>query len=230
MSDLTTHVRPTELAPADLGSTLVPAAIGGTLPLPTPGSTLPPTASGSTLPPPAFGSTLPPAAFAALPQPGFSAALPETMADALAGAIEAAETGPLPARPGLTRLFRFGVIGSLGFVWDTGTTYAAKGLIGLLPATLLAFVVAATLNWVANRLWTFRDRSCHRSLFRQWLLYMAANSLGFLLNRGTVAFLVLSSAFCHARPVIALAAGAVAGLAANFSLSHRVVFRHTPAV
>ena len=163
-----------------------------------------------------------------------SATLPGTMSEALvdtlSGAIAAAETGPLPARPGLTRLFRFGVIGSFGFVWDTATTYATKGVIGLLPAALLAFVVAATLNWVANRLWTFRDRTCHRSLARQWLLYMAANSLGFLLNRGTVAFLVLSSAMCRSAPVIALAAGAVAGLAANFSLSHRVVFRHAPKV
>ena len=164
-----------------------------------------------------------------LDETAFGGALPETMSGALAGAIQAAETGPLPARPGLTRMFRFGVIGSFGFVWDTATTYATKGLIGLLPAALLAFVVAATLNWVANRLWTFRDRTCHRSLARQWLLYMAANSLGFLLNRGTVAFLVLSSATCRAEPVIALAAGAVAGLAANFSLSHRLVFRHAPA-
>ncbi len=210
MSDLTAHIRPK------------------TLPQTASAAGLPQTASGAKLPKIASGGT-PPVHGAARPQTAFSAALPETVAEALAGAIEAAETGPLPAHPGLTRLFRFGVIGSLGFVWDTATTYAAKGLIGLLPATLLAFVVAATLNWVANRLWTFRDRPCHRSLFRQWLLYMAANSLGFLLNRGTVALLVLSSATCHARPVIALAAGAVAGLAANFSLSHRMVFRHAPA-
>ena len=177
-------------------------------------------------------ATMTQTAFGKAAPAAFAGALPEVvtgaLAETLSGAIAAAETGPLPARPGLTRLFRFGTIGCLGFVWDTGTTYAAKGLIGLLPATLLAFVVAATLNWVANRLWTFRDRSCNRSLARQWLLYMAANSLGFLLNRGTVAFLVLSSAMCRAEPVVALAAGAVAGLAANFSLSHRVVFRHAP--
>ena len=165
-----------------------------------------------------------------LPQPSAlpeaaPATLADTITDTLAGAIEAAETGPLPARPGFTRMFRFGMIGSLGFVWDTATTYATKGLIGLERAALLAFVVAATFNWVANRLWTFRDRDCDGGLGRQWLLYMAANSLGFLLNRGTFTVLVQVFATCHAYPVIALAAGAVAGLAANFSLSHRVVFR-----
>ena len=157
------------------------------------------------------------------------AALPDAFAQTLNDAIVAAETGPLPARPGITRLFRFGVIGSLGFVGDTLTTYATRDLSGLLPAALLAFVVAASLNWLANRLWTFRDRACEGSLVRQWALYMAANSLGFLLNRGTFTVLVLVFATCRAHPVIGLAAGAVAGLAANFSLSHRVVFRHVPS-
>lgn len=142
-------------------------------------------------------------------------------------AIEAAETGPLGRAPGLTRLFRFAAIGSLGFVWDTGTVYATRGLLGLLPATILAFFVAASLNWLANRLWTFRDRRDGGSLLRQWALYMAANSLGFVLNRGTVAILVLSWTICREEPVLALAAGAFAGLAANFSLAHRYVFRTT---
>ncbi len=157
------------------------------------------------------------------------ATLPDALVHTLNDAIVAAETGPLPARPGLTRLFRFAAIGSLGFVWDTLTTYATRHLIGLLPAALLAFVVAASLNWVANRLWTFRDRPCEGGLLRQWALYMAANSLGFLLNRGTFTALVLVFATCRAHPVIGLAAGAVAGLAANFGLSHRVVFRHAPS-
>jgi putative flippase GtrA len=150
----------------------------------------------------------------------------DSFAHTLGDAIVAAETGPLPARPGLSRLLRFAAIGSLGFVWDTATTYATRPLIGLLPAAMLAFVVAASLNWLANRLWTFRDCRCAGGVLRQWALYMAANSLGFLLNRGTFAALVLAVPACRAHPVIALAAGAVAGLGANFGLSQRVVFRH----
>lgn len=151
--------------------------------------------------------------------------IPASLAPSLADAIEAAEAGPLGTTPAFTRLFRFAAIGSAGFVWDTATTYATKELIGLLPAALLAFVVAASLNWMANRFWTFRDRRGGGSLFRQWLLYMAANSLGFLLNRGTFTVLVVEFAACRAHPVIGLAAGAVAGLGANFGLAHKVVFK-----
>ena len=174
--------------------------------------------------PPTLRTKLPPAPSPARVETA-PASLPDTLTDTLTDAIEAAETGPLGTRPGLLRMFRFAVIGSAGFVWDTGTTYATKGLIGLLPAALLAFVVAASVNWVANRLWTFRDRACVGSLARQWLLYMAANSLGFLLNRGTFTALVIASATCRDHPVIALAAGVVAGLGANFGLAHKVVFK-----
>ena len=140
-------------------------------------------------------------------------------------ALQAAEIGPFGSKPSLSQFIRFGVVGLLGFVWDTSTVYLARGTIGLLPAAMLAFLVAATLNWAVNRAWTFRHSSDGKSLLRQWALYMAANSLGFVLNRGTVAFLVLTSVACREQPILALVAGAAAGLAANFILSQRFVFR-----
>jgi putative flippase GtrA len=45
------------------------------------------------------------------------------------------------------------------------------------------------------------------------------------LNRGTYALLVTFSTAAADQPVIATAAGAVAGLLVNFSLSRRLVFR-----
>lgn len=147
----------------------------------------------------------------------------------LSAAIDAAERGPLGRAPGIERIARFGVIGCFGFVWDTSTVYLARAVIGLVPAILLGFFVAVTLNWVANRLWTFRDCADRSPLLRQWALYVAANALGFVLNRGTAMLLVLSVPLCHAVPVIALAAGAIAGLGANFTLSQLIVFRPRPA-
>ena len=140
-------------------------------------------------------------------------------------AIEAAETGPFGSKPSLPQFLRFGVVGCVGFVWDTSTVYLTKASIGLMPAILLAFLVAATLNWALNRAWTFRHAPCDHSLPRQWALYMAANSLGFVLNRGTAYSLVLMSGVCRSQPILALAAGAGAGLFANFVLSQRFVFR-----
>ncbi len=140
-------------------------------------------------------------------------------------AIEAAETGPFGRKPSLPQFLRFGVVGCLGFIWDTSIVYLTKGTFGVLPAMMVSFVIAATLNWGMNRAWTFRHTPCDHSLPRQWALYMVANSLGFVLNRGTAAVLVVMFVGCREQPILALVAGAAAGLAANFTLSQRFVFR-----
>ncbi len=144
-------------------------------------------------------------------------------------AIEAVETGPFGRKPSIPQFLRFGVVGCLGFVWDTSTVYLTRDAVGLMPAIMLAFLVAATLNWAINRAWTFRHMACDHSLPRQWVLYMMANSLGFVLNRGTTYSLVLMCGVCRAQPILPLAAGAGAGLFANFLLSQRFVFRSARA-
>lgn len=124
------------------------------------------------------------------------------------------------------KLFRFGVVGLIGFVVDTAVVYALAPFSNLFVAGIVAYPVAATFNWVINRVWTYGDRD-HTliSLHRQWTLFLVANSIGFVLNRGTYVFLIANVPICAAHPVIAVAAGAVAGLFSNFVLSHRVVFR-----
>lgn len=128
----------------------------------------------------------------------------------------------------LLRFLKFGVVGSLGFVWDTGTVYGLRPFIGLTAATLLAYFIAATLNWILNRVWTFRGVGHHGHPVLQWLRFLSANSLGFFLNRGTVYTLFYVFPLCIQHPVIALAAGSFAGLIANFKLSQKVVFREKP--
>ncbi|AOX18156.1 GtrA family protein [Kozakia baliensis] len=123
------------------------------------------------------------------------------------------------------QFLRFAVVGGMGFAWDTGTVYLLRPALGLTMAILLAYFVAATINWVFNRLWTFRNVAQRGHLFLQWLHFLAANSLGFFLNRGTVYALCLSIPFCARYPVVPLAAGALAGMFANFNLSRRLVFR-----
>ena len=124
----------------------------------------------------------------------------------------------------LAQFLRFGVVGTFGFVIDTATVYATRGALGLYGAGAVAFLVAATANWWVNRVWTFRGLG-GGALHRQWAKFLAANSLGFVLNRGAYFILVTVSVLCAANPVIAVAAGSVTGLAANFTLSRRLVFR-----
>ena len=56
-------------------------------------------------------------------------------------------------------------------------------------------------------------------------MFIGANGLGFLLNRGTFLLLVEFVPLCAEQPVFAIAAGVGAGMLANFSLSRRLVFR-----
>lgn len=123
------------------------------------------------------------------------------------------------------QFMKFGTVGAFGFLWDTSTVYTLRPLIGFTAATLAAYFVAATMNWMLNRLWTFRGRATQDSLLRQWLNFLGANGLGFVLNRSVVFALAWSVPFCLAHPVLALAAGSLAGMCANFTLSRRLVFR-----
>jgi putative flippase GtrA len=130
-----------------------------------------------------------------------------------------------PARQALLAQFlRFGVVGALGFCVDTATVYATRAWLGLYGAGMAAYLVAASFNWILNRIWTFRGRNNGR-MHRQWLAFLGANLVGFVLNRGVYALLVTVSPLCAAWPVLAVAAGSVTGLFSNFTLSRRLVFR-----
>ncbi|HET6607969.1 MAG TPA: GtrA family protein [Rhodopila sp.] len=120
--------------------------------------------------------------------------------------------------------FRFGLVGLVGLVIDTATVYGTRHSLGLYGAGVLAYFVAATVNWALNRIFTFRDRA-RSAMHRQWAMFLLANLAGFVLNRGTYALLVAFVPLAAAQPVIATSAGSIAGMFVNFSLSRRLVFR-----
>ena len=124
----------------------------------------------------------------------------------------------------LTQFLMFGCVGAVGFLFDTATVYSLRRSLGLYGAGMVAYVVAATVNWLLNRLWTFRG-SGNGSPHQQWARFLAVNLLGFVLNRGTYALLVTFVALCAAQPVYAVGAGAIAGMLLNFNLSRAIVFR-----
>ncbi|EHM02360.1 GtrA-like protein [Acetobacteraceae bacterium AT-5844] len=122
-------------------------------------------------------------------------------------------------------MLRFGVVGTLGFVVDTATLYAAMAAgAGLYLGRVLSYVTAASANWALNRAWTFRqaERSSRR---KQWAMFLLVNLVGFATNYGTYTALVSSWPLAAAHPVIGVAAGSLAGMAGNFLLSRRFVFR-----
>ncbi len=130
-----------------------------------------------------------------------------------------------PARRLALRQFvRFGTVGAVGAAVDIATVYATKAALGLYAAGLVAYFAAVTTNWAFNRAWTFAGRG-GSGLVRQWALFVAANGVGFVLNRGTFALLVFLVPVCTQHPVVAILAGIGAGMFANFNLSRSFVFR-----
>ena len=122
------------------------------------------------------------------------------------------------------QFFRFGAVGTSGFLIDTAIVYALKGRLGLYGAGMVSYLVAASWAWALNRGWTFRGRGSGRA-HHQWVRYLLMNLLGLVLNRGTYAALVAGVPLCAAQPVFAVAGGAIAGMMVNFTLSRQVVFR-----
>jgi putative flippase GtrA len=122
------------------------------------------------------------------------------------------------------QFMRFGLVGAAGFMVDTGVVYALRGMIGIYAAGAVAYLFAASFTWFFNRLWAFRNAT-HQPPGRQWAIFLATQSIGFLVNRGVFATLVTTSALCAEHPVIATFAGMLAGMFLNFGFARRYVFR-----
>jgi putative flippase GtrA len=127
--------------------------------------------------------------------------------------------------PLLTGQFlRFGLVGTIGFIVDASVLRLVVSQLGLnlYIGRVISFLAAATVTWALNRTFTFRHKGARGT---QWLRFVMANALGGFVNFGTYAAMVSSMPFVHAHPVIAVAAGSIAGLGFNFTLSKWLVFR-----
>ena len=124
----------------------------------------------------------------------------------------------------LLSFLRFGIVGASGVPVDAAVVYICRDSLGIYAAGAVSYLVAATWTFALNRLWTF---SAHAggNVVRQWLAFLGANLSGLVLNRGAFFLLVTVSATCRAYPILAVAAGALAGMFANFFATRRLVFR-----
>jgi len=118
---------------------------------------------------------------------------------------------------------RFASVGVLGFLVNAAVVESLSPRFGPFWAQCLAFPTAATVTWWLNRRFTFG--ASQRTLHQEWLHYVFANSFGWLANNGVYLYLVLHLAVAYQHPVIAVAAGSLAGMLLNFVASRWIVFR-----
>jgi putative flippase GtrA len=136
-------------------------------------------------------------------------------------------------------LFRFGVVGSVGFLVDASVLQMLVSWFDgdLLISRIFSYLAAATVTWFLHRIYTFRDQysssdnhsASSRALLSQWSRFILANSTGASLNYGIYAFCILNSDLCRAYPVIGVAIGSLVALVFNFVISKRFVFKGNPS-
>lgn len=124
-----------------------------------------------------------------------------------------------------SQFFRFALVGIAGFVVDASALYLAMQYLaaGHYSGRVISYLAAATSTWALNRHFTFRAHQ-DSNLFREWLKFLAANAVGGIVNYSTYAVLIASMAVVSTWPVLGVAAGSIAGLIVNFTLSRRLVF------
>lgn len=74
-------------------------------------------------------------------------------------------------------LGKFGVVGAASYVVDVTLFNALRNPAGWLWAKVVATVIAATLAFVGNKLWTWRHRD-HARLHRAYAMYFLFNAIG----------------------------------------------------
>lgn len=124
------------------------------------------------------------------------------------------------------QMWRFFWVGSAAFVVNAGIVELLVGEMGPAWAQVVAFPAAATVAWWLNRVYTFGASG--RKISHEWLHYLVANSLGWLLNNGVYFAAVYMSPPAARHPSLAVAAGSLAGMVSNFILSRQMVFRRKP--
>lgn len=121
-------------------------------------------------------------------------------------------------------LVRFCAVGAAGFVVDAGLLLLLIqwGELNPFLARVGSFVAAASSTWWLNRRFTFSVGNT--AVREEWLLYMAAMTLGGVINYTVFAVLLLLLPLAMRQPWLGVAIGSLAGLAVNYYTSSRFVF------
>lgn len=119
----------------------------------------------------------------------------------------------------------FATGGILGFFVDTVVLYALLEALGPFVGRAVSFVTAVFVTWIFNRSLTFKWRRSGLNLKAEFFAYFGLMCIGGSVNYLLYAWLISSYQTISASPVIAVAAGSVAGMAVNLSTSRFALYR-----
>lgn len=80
------------------------------------------------------------------------------------------------------RILKFGVVGSLCFVIDFGTTYVCKERLRLnkFIANAIGFIISVMVNYTLNKYWTFQATNSATGV--EFLKFIAITSFALIIN------------------------------------------------
>jgi putative flippase GtrA len=124
-----------------------------------------------------------------------------------------------------SHFLKFGIVGSGGYLADVAILKAmiAAGMDdyrGQIPA----FIGATIFTWIANRLWTFRDRRGGVHIGKEGMRYLGVTIGGFCVNYAAYAAMVTIGGIWKQHIFLSVAAGSIAGLMFNFPMAKYLVF------
>ncbi len=121
----------------------------------------------------------------------------------------------------LLKFFKFGIVGFSGLIVDFGITYIFKEELGTNKyiANGLGFIVAASSNFILNKIWTFQDKS--EQVRRQYILFVSIAIVGLAINQ-LVLYILHDRYFMEFYLAKFFAIGVVT--AWNFGLNHFYTF------
>lgn len=131
------------------------------------------------------------------------------------------------SRPFIAKMVSFAVIGLGNTAVDLVVFSVAYSMIGLplVPANVLAWLIAVSGSYVMNTMITFRAETGRILKRRDYLSFVASGTLGVFAT--TTTLVILSN---YIQVFAAKLLSILVGFAVNFAMSHFVVFRpKTPA-
>jgi putative flippase GtrA len=122
------------------------------------------------------------------------------------------------------QFWRFAIAGAVGFLVDVAVLYALLALgLGYYSGRVFSFLAAAFTTWQINRRYAFSAQAGEDQL-REWLRYLLAMLGGGAVNYASYALIVYAAPRERWIPLLAVAAGSIAGLSVNFLSARLWVF------
>jgi putative flippase GtrA len=125
----------------------------------------------------------------------------------------------------MKQFFRFGLVGTLGFLTDATILVVLVHLCHIHPlaARPFSFLTANFATWWCNRHFTFSPNP-KRKIHHEWMRYFSVNGIGAVINLGIYSLLIIYDHRWLSLPIIALAIASIVAMVFNYFSSKYFAF------